>query len=262
VPFTLAHPAAVLPIHSRWKRWFSLAPLVVGSMVPDAGYYLPVPDYYKENAHELVRGLAASVPAGIVVLLIFYWVAPEITFLLPSPHREALLRRMGAATLSVRSALLAVCGIAIGAETHVVWDSFTHVDGWMVEHVAFLREPIGRIHPYFILQVLSSVAGMYIVVYVYDRWGMSEGFRLWTWREESAGRWRAFLWLAVLSGCFVAAMIESRTAQAIVTFDFLKGRHFALVLVTSFVRDFLVALCVAAVCVKIFGRRTRLDVAY
>ncbi len=108
MPFTLAHPAAVLPIHSRWRRWLSLAPLVVGSMVPDAGYYLPLPDYYKDNAHELVRGLVVSVPVGIVILLIFYWVAPEITFLLPSPHRQALRRRMEAASLSLRSALLAV----------------------------------------------------------------------------------------------------------------------------------------------------------
>ena len=231
-------------------------------MVPDAGYYLPLPDYYKDNAHELVRGLVVSVPVGIVILLIFYWVAPEITFLLPSPHRQALRRRMEAASLSLRSALLAACGIVIGAETHVLWDSFTHVDGWMVERVAFLREPIGRVHPYFVLQLLLSVVGMYVLLYVYDRWAMSEGFRLWTWREESAWRWRALLWLAVLSGCFVAAMIESRTVQAIVSLDFLKGRHFALVLITSFVRDFLLALCAAAVCVKIFGRRTRLDVAY
>lgn len=259
MPFTLAHPAAVLPIHSRWKRWFSLAPLVVGSMVPDAGYYLPMPDYYKENAHALVTGLLASVPAGIVILLIFYWVAAEIVFLLPSPHREALQREMKAPTISVRSALLAVCGIVIGAETHVAWDSFTHKDGWMVERVAFLHEPIWRIHPYFILQVLSSIAGMWILLYVYDRWAMGEGFRAWTWREESAGRWRELLWFAVLSGCLVAAIIESRTVQSIVSFDFLKGRHFGLVLITSFIRDFLVALCAAAAGVKIFGRRTRLD---
>jgi hypothetical protein len=231
-------------------------------MVPDAGYYLPLPDYYKDNAHELVRGLVVSVPVGIVILLIFYWVAPEIAFLLPNPHREALARKMKAGTLSVRRALLAACGIVIGAETHVVWDSFAHKDGWMVERVAFLRQPIWRIHPYFVLQVLSSIAGMYVLAYVYDRWARGEGFRLWTWREESSWRWRALLWLAVLLGCFVAAMIESRTVQAIVSFDFLKGRHFAFVLITSFVRDFLVALCAAAVCVKIFGRRARLDVAH
>ncbi len=141
----------------------------------------------------------------------------------------------------------------------MLWDSFTHSDGWVVERVSFLREPIGRIHPYFILQLLLSVAGMYVLLYVYDRWATSEGFRVWTLRELS---WRSFLWAGVLIGCLTPAVIESRTVQAIVSLDFLKGRHFALVLITSFVRDFLLALCAAAVCVKIFGRRTRLDVAY
>jgi uncharacterized protein DUF4184 len=260
MPFTFAHPAAVLPVHSRWRRWLSLAPLVVGSMVPDAGHYLPMPDSYKENAHTWLGALYLSLPMGIVILLIFYWVAPEIASLLPNPHREALQRRIEAPTLSVRKALLALCGLIIGAETHVAWDSFTHSDGWMVERVSLLREPIGRIHPYFVLQVLSSIAGMWVLLYVYDRWARNEGFRLWAWQEESM--WRALLWLGVLAGCFALAVIESGTVQALASLSFVYRRHFAVVLATSFVRNFLLALCAAAICVKLFSRRTRLDTAY
>ncbi len=259
MPFTFAHPAAVLPVHSRWKRWLSLAPLVVGSMVPDAGHYLPMPDSYKENAHTWPGALYLSLPMGIVILLIFYWIAPEIASLLPNPHREALQRKIEAPTLSVRSVLMALCGLMIGAEMHVAWDSFTHSDGWMVERVSFLRAPIWRIHPYFFLQVLSSIAGMWVLLYVYDRWARSEGFRLWTWQDSG---WRAFLWLAVLTGCLVPAVIESHTVRAMMSASFLYRRHFAVVLVTSFVRNFLLALCAAAICVKLFSRRTRLDTAY
>ena len=39
MPFTLAHPAAVLPL--RGVRHLRMAPLVVGAMVPDLPYYLP-----------------------------------------------------------------------------------------------------------------------------------------------------------------------------------------------------------------------------
>jgi Domain of unknown function (DUF4184) len=258
MPFTLAHPAAVLPIHSRWKRWLSLAPLVVGSMVPDAGYYLPMPDGYKEHAHTWL-GPLYSLPLGIAVLLIFYWVAPEIAFLLPSPHREALQSKIKTPARSVWSALLAACGIVIGAETHIAWDSFSHSDGWLVEHIRFLREPIGRIQPYFVSEVLSSLAGIWILLYVYDRWAKSQGFRVWTWQDSS---WRAVLWLAVLTACVVPAVIESHTVRAILSLSFLYGRHFALVFATSFVRNFLVALCAVALYMKVFRRRTPLDVVY
>jgi hypothetical protein len=259
MPFTLAHPAAVAPIYSRYKRWLSLAPLVVGSMVPDAGYYLPLPESYPENAHALLRGLSVSLPVGIVILLIFYWVAPEIVFLLPSPHREALQRRIKAPGLSLRSALLAACGIIIGAETHVAWDSFTHPDGWMVERVWFLRGPIWRIRPYFVLQLLSSVAGIGILLYVYDRWAIKQGFRVWTWQDAS---WRTLLGIAAVAGCLAPAVIESHAVQAITSLSFLYERHFAVVLVTIFVRNFMLAWCAVALCVKLFGRRTRLDIAY
>ena len=258
MPFTLAHPAAVLPIHSRWKRWLSLAPLVVGSMVPDAEYYLPMPLGYKEHAHTWL-GPLYSLPLGIALLLIFYWVAPEIAFLLPSPHREALQRRIQAPALSVWSALPAVCGIVIGAETHIVWDSFSHSDGWLVEHIRFLREPIWRTHPYFISEVLSSLIGIWILLYVYDRWAISQGFRLWTWQDSS---WRTVLWLAVLAACVVPALIESHTVRSIMHFSLLRGRHFAIVLAASFVRNLLVALCAVALYVKVFRRRAPLDVVY
>jgi hypothetical protein len=257
MPFTLAHPAAVLPIHSKWKRWLPLAPLVVGSMIPDAAHYLPVPDHFRQNAHTLLGGLLFSVPAGIAVLLIFYWLAPELAFLLPSPHREALGRRIARPALSVRTAWLAVCGIAIGAETHVALDSFAHSNGWMVEHIRFLRQPIIRVHPYFALQLLSTVAGIAILLYVYDRWAMTEGFRVWTLREFS---WRSLLWAGVFIGCLVPAIIESHTLRDIATFP--SSRRFTVILTTSFIQNLLMAVCVVALCIKLFSRRSRLDAAF
>lgn len=259
VPFTFAHPAAVVPIHNRWKRWLALAPLAVGSMVPDAGYYLPLPDSFKAVAHTALGTLYSALPVGIVVLLIFYWVAPEVVFLLPSPHREALLRKIEKPTLSLRNASMAVCAIAIGAETHVVWDSFVHQDGWVAERIVFLHKRIWGIPPYLALQVVSSIAGLWIVWYLYDRWAMSQGFRAWSWQESS---WRMPLWIAVLAGCVAQALIESHTVQAILSLVFLHRKHFALIFVISLVRNFLLAVCVAAIYIKLFGRRARLDVAY
>ena len=126
MPFTFAHPAAILPIHSRSKRLISLSSLIVGSMVPDAGYYLPMPAHYTEHAHTWLGALTFALPVGIIALLIFYWAEPSIIFLLPSPHREAFQSRIHVPAATLPEVLTAACGIVLGAETHVLWDSLTH----------------------------------------------------------------------------------------------------------------------------------------
>jgi len=259
MPFTLAHPCAVLPIHSGCKRWFSLASLVVGSMVPDAAYYLPLPHHFRENAHTWLGAPFFSVPAGLMLLLAFYWVAPELAFLFPSPHREALTRAIKLPDLSLGTASLAVCGIVIGAESHVTWDPFTHRDGWMVERIPFLRVPVAGIHPYFVLQVLSWLVGLSILLYVYDRWARTQGYRAWTLREFS---WRSLLRAGVLWGCFVAALAESHTIREISRIPFPESRRFAVVLTTSFIRNLLLALCALAMCLKLLSRRSRINAPY
>src|SRR6201981_3072128 len=40
MPFTLAHPAAVLPL--RGIRFLRTVPLVIGAVTPDVPYYLPL----------------------------------------------------------------------------------------------------------------------------------------------------------------------------------------------------------------------------
>ena len=261
MPFTLSHPAAVLPIHSRCKKWISLSSLVVGSLVPDAGYYLPMPDHYKESAHTWFGAFNFSLPVGIVVLLVFYWVAGDIVFLLPSPHREALQPKLRIPTVSLWEALMAACGIVLGAETHVLWDSFTHETGWLVARVPLLREPLigDRLPVYLALQVLSSIAGLWILLYVYDRWMSAAGFRPWKWQRPF---WRFYLWLAVLAVCFVQAVVESRTVQAIASYDFLHSRHFGLVLITSFVRNFFLLSLAIAIAAKVLRPRSPQDSPY
>src|SRR6266478_1513048 len=102
MPFTFSHPAAVLPIHSKLKKWTSLPALVIGSLIPDAEYYLPMPEHFKQNAHTLLGTFSSSFPVGILALLIFYWIRSEAVFLMPNPHRLALQSRMKAPAVCMR----------------------------------------------------------------------------------------------------------------------------------------------------------------
>jgi hypothetical protein len=230
-------------------------------MVPDAAYYLPLPDSFKEHAHSFSGAFFFSLPVGMVLLLIVYWLAPEIVFLLPSPHREALQRSDIRSPWSLRKGLLAACGIVIGAVTHVLWDSFTHKTGWVVERFPSLAAPLGNngMPVYLALQWLSSILGLCVIFYAYHRYMTQAGVRYWIFHNPS---WRSFLWLVVLGACFLEATMESHTVRAIVMYDFLESRHFGFVFITSFVRDVLAALCALSIAVKIFNLRSLQHSAY
>jgi hypothetical protein len=174
MPFTIAHPAAVLPFrHSR----LPLSALVVGSLAPDFEYvmYLSPRSDFSHTAFGL---FAFCIPAGLVALWIFHhiWKRPLMA-MAGQGHAEHFkpfhfrpLPRL----------IILGGGILIGSLLHVMWDSFTHDHGWLVQHVDALRQgvPIGKIEPplYGILHFTSTVIGVGALVYV--------GFyhRQWTWR--------------------------------------------------------------------------------
>jgi hypothetical protein len=223
MPFSFSHPAAVLPVHSRLKKWIALPALVVGSIVPDMAYYLPMPEHFKENAHTLLGTFTSSLPVGILVLLLVYWIGEETVFLLPQPHCEALRGRLKVPALRLPEILLGVLGITIGAWTHVIWDSFTHEGTWVEVRVPLLHNVlIGKsVHGYDILQNLSSAVGLCVLLYVYDKWIKSLGYQPWKWRKPT---WRLYLWPGVAAVCLVAAMIENHTVQTITAcFFFIRG---------------------------------------
>jgi Domain of unknown function (DUF4184) len=90
MPVPFSHANAVLPIHSRLKNWIPLSALVSGSLVPDAAYYLPMPEHFKQNSHTFLGTFSSSLPLGTLVWLIFCSLAVPAVALLPAPNREAL----------------------------------------------------------------------------------------------------------------------------------------------------------------------------
>jgi hypothetical protein len=253
MPFTFSHPAAVLPIYSRFKNWIPLSALVVGSLVPDAAYYLPMPEHFKQNSHTLLGTFTSSLPVGIFVWLSFYWLAAPAVFFLPDPHREAIRSQFKPRSVSVQQALGVASGILIGAWTHVLWDSFTHAQGWIVKHTPLLRRPLfGNMMPaYKGLQYLSSIFGLCVVLYAYNKWMKASGFQLLMWRRPC---WRFYLWLGIAVICFVATAIEGHPVNAITSLSTLHGGRFALEFLTIFVRNILIALCAVSIGAKLLGR--------
>lgn len=173
MPFTLAHPAAVLPL--RYLRPLRTAPLFVGAIVPDLPYYVPFAGGHALRfvTHTFTGSYLVDLPLGVVTLACLVLLREPLTVLLPARARWLCLNALEPFRRSAVPWLLAVPAILIGAWTHVLWDSFTHGEGWAVGHVPELTHSLQiggyRGDLYHILQYVSSVVGLAIVAVWYAR---------------------------------------------------------------------------------------------
>ena len=90
MPWTLSHPAIVLPLRRFSPQPLDFAALVIGSMTPDIGYYIDRFDL-STFAHTLPGSFLACLPTGVILLFFYYLFCRPVCYALPSPHRQALL---------------------------------------------------------------------------------------------------------------------------------------------------------------------------
>ncbi|MGL3805396.1 DUF4184 family protein [Paeniglutamicibacter sp. R2-26] len=174
MPFTLAHPAAVLPF---LRQPFVPIALVAGSMAPDVPYFLKVPTssgaWYEplvngSNSHDLSQILTVGFPLALLLAAVLWLVSRPVRWAVPDawvPAREAARGRRPS---SARIALWTFYSLILGILTHLVWDSFTHSYGWTVSRLPFLAsEPFAGVPIYRILQHGSTLAGAVILALWY-----------------------------------------------------------------------------------------------
>ncbi|HEY6367991.1 MAG TPA: DUF4184 family protein [Candidatus Binatia bacterium] len=209
MPWTFTHPAAILPLRRFCPAPLDFSALVIGSMVPDLGYYLY--SNLASLAHSFFGSILVCIPAGLALWIMFNLLRKPLCFVLPQPHRGALAA-FAATPLSLRPRALMAAGVSVllGAWTHIVWDSFTH-NTWVVKQLPLLRESIFQLSNvefpwYVILQQLSTVIGATILVAAYCSW-----LRLYrgSATDPSTGaddRWRYLFLVVVVALALVIAV--------------------------------------------------------
>jgi hypothetical protein len=176
VPFTAAHPLAVIPLFARRLRLDPTC-LVIGSMAPDFEYFARV-RLVSRIGHTLPGLVLWCLPVTLLCAWLFHRVVKEPAMRVPPrwfAGRFAELsarpwpRAQGAAAIAslVASAL-------IGAITHDLWDGVTHRDMWGPRHIAALRElhtvPVIGLMPLCrILQHASTVVGLAVLAVLVGR---------------------------------------------------------------------------------------------
>lgn len=178
MPFTLAHPAAILPL--RGRHYLRTAPLVIGAMVPDLPYFLPSNlERHMPETHEFSASYGTDVAFGYLMLVVILVLRRPLTALLSPRSRWLCLNALAPFRTQWSAWVFAVPAILIGVWSHLLWDSVTHSDGWVVRRVSALSAPVtfaGYTGPMcHVLQYISSGLGLIIVA-------------VWFWRLPAPAR--------------------------------------------------------------------------
>ncbi|MYV71048.1 DUF4184 family protein, partial [Streptomyces sp. SID2131] len=174
MPFTLSHAAAVLP--GLRRNGTARGPLVASALV--AGSFAPDMTYFAATAFPdaMAFGDVTHSPAGIVTadvlitaVLVGLWltVREPLVALLPARWRGRVYGLVvGRRWRERRPAALAAwffLSAVLGATTHVVWDSFTHLDRWGTRAIPFLGEIVAGFPVYLYAQYGGSALALLLL---------------------------------------------------------------------------------------------------
>ncbi len=173
MPITFAHPAAAVPFV---RFGLPLSALVVGSMMPDLPYFLHLTTS-ADYAHTMRGQLTFCLPAGMATLWVFHqFLKHPLLWLAPPSHQRKLAFVARPFRWTPLPRLLMIClAVLIGSLSHVLWDAFSHVNGWFVVRMPMLAAPalttaLGTVPVYKLVQYGSSVAGTAVLVWLYQHW--------------------------------------------------------------------------------------------
>lgn len=172
MPFTLAHPAAVLPLGALTKRWLSVTGLVMGSMAPDFEYFFRM-KLVSRYSHTWEGMIWFDLPVAFVLVIIYELFIKDVLIAhLPAVANRRFYWFRGYNTLFSGWYFVAiVISIIIGTASHIVWDGFTHPKGMFVHQFAILNRIVNiyghRIYIFHLLQYVSGIAGLLIIAITY-----------------------------------------------------------------------------------------------
>jgi len=164
LPLTLAHPAAILPF-SRKSKYINFIALVIGTMSPDFEYFLNgVPS--GTMGHSLSNFFIFHLPLIAVFYFIYVIFMHRTVFsYLPEMIQVPVVEKKKQHI--ILSIIVFIYSSLIGMISHIVWDAFTHVHGFVVLRVPLLTETIFQIPIYKILQHGGTLVGLlFILIYM------------------------------------------------------------------------------------------------
>jgi hypothetical protein len=168
MPFTFSHPAILLPFLKNKK--LSATALIVGSMSPDFEYFFRM-KMQSEISHTLLGIFLIDLPLGFIVMFAFHEIIKRpLIENLPAflQNRLQELKEFNWVIYFKSAVFIVLISFFLGAVSHIVWDSMTHWDGYIVQRFSFFNLELFSIPFYKIAQHASSIIGLgWILFYIY-----------------------------------------------------------------------------------------------
>lgn len=170
MPFTLAHPAAVIPLRRALGRHSVPSAMVIGSMSPDLHNFLPV-DIGRAETHSIAGTVLFCLPVGMLLYLLFQ-------LLFKQPLLSLLSDRVASrfdSNAPLAPPLAVLLSLLLGALTHFLWDTFAHGDALGVALVPMLDTHLVTIkgYPVYLYKLVqhgSAVIGLLLMGWWAMRW--------------------------------------------------------------------------------------------
>lgn len=168
MPFTLAHPAAV--VYLKNTR-FNFTALILGSMAPDFLYFINFRPY-GHFGHEFLGMFLLNLPLCFLLAYLFHNVIKSnLISHLPRPFDSwyGYLRTEKFMIHSWNDVWVFTYSSLFGMITHILWDGFTHSNGFFVSHISYLSRKVflmgnHEVYVYKIIQHGSTIIGGIIVL--------------------------------------------------------------------------------------------------
>ena len=124
MPYPFAHPAAIVPLAGPMGRFAVPSALAIGSMVPDAWYFVPL--LAREDSHSAGGLLWFCVPAGLLAYLAFHLLLKQPLLALLPDRLAAKLAQFASPRLPKAAWRAVALSLLVGACTHLAWDALAH----------------------------------------------------------------------------------------------------------------------------------------
>ena len=224
MPFTLAHPAAALPLKWINKRWFSTTGLVFGSMAPDYEYFLK--QFPSPTLSELGWGVFLfDFPLAIVGALIFHLLikGPLIRHM-PAPYdrRWSGFTHIPFLSYLGRHWAVFLLSVLLGMGSHLLMDWLTHPfqgpfkGSFMTERFTLAGT---RTMPLLVSDHGFSILGLFILIWLVLKLKQPAGRYVPVKRESKWLYWSIFL--VICAGLIVLEWVQNgsftTTAKAVAT---------------------------------------------
>lgn len=171
MPFTFCHPAIILPLTKSKK--LSTSALIIGSTAPDFEYFLRM-DMVRSHSHDFWAIFYFNLPLTLALYFIFQAIV-KVPLINHSPdflyYRFNKYLKHKPIFKSFSQIKWIVISAIIGIFSHLLWDSFTHRQGFFEGHLPILLKQFSLFgKDYILFQFLqtwcSILGGFYILYFV------------------------------------------------------------------------------------------------